>query len=323
VGWQHNLVAYEAGGLRYFPVLDARNEVIGLTDPAGQWAWRAEMRAFGEAAVSASSAIAFPLRPSGQVYDPETGLHYNTARYYDPAVGRYIQTDPLLELSGERNLYGFAWNNPLAYEDRYGWLPSAKGTWECTSPFSPSSWKDAGCSGGGKVDFPITPWVKLSVSLKVNSNFRDCCDKDGNVILKGKGCLEVQLSGSASVGFDPIAALLRKVAGMANTSMAAAHIMPEDDYKSPVAVEFIKITLAGSCNFCGECGDFLTSPTNFDRCCLGLTVDGPSASISLGAFKVSVSLFKIDVGKVCFGPYGWDFLPPGFKGPGGKGGFGK
>jgi RHS repeat-associated protein len=37
---------------------------------------------------------ATPLRFPGQYHDPETGLHYNNHRYYDPAIGRYLTPDP-------------------------------------------------------------------------------------------------------------------------------------------------------------------------------------------------------------------------------------
>ncbi len=38
---------------------------------------------------------ATPLRFPGQYADPETGLHYNHHRYYDPVTGRYLTPDPL------------------------------------------------------------------------------------------------------------------------------------------------------------------------------------------------------------------------------------
>jgi RHS repeat-associated protein len=38
---------------------------------------------------------ASPLRFPGQYHDPETGLHYNHQRYYDPVTGRYLTPDPL------------------------------------------------------------------------------------------------------------------------------------------------------------------------------------------------------------------------------------
>ncbi len=34
-----------------------------------------------------------PHRFQGQIYDVETGLHYNRFRYYDPDVGRFISHD--------------------------------------------------------------------------------------------------------------------------------------------------------------------------------------------------------------------------------------
>ena len=36
-----------------------------------------------------------PLRFPGQYFDPETGLHYNLHRYYDPETAAYISPDPL------------------------------------------------------------------------------------------------------------------------------------------------------------------------------------------------------------------------------------
>jgi RHS repeat-associated protein len=35
------------------------------------------------------------LRYAGQYEDTATGLHYNTFRYYDPDIGRYISQDPI------------------------------------------------------------------------------------------------------------------------------------------------------------------------------------------------------------------------------------
>jgi len=36
-----------------------------------------------------------PLRFPGQYADKETNTYYNVNRDYDPAIGRYIQSDPI------------------------------------------------------------------------------------------------------------------------------------------------------------------------------------------------------------------------------------
>ncbi|MFC0178529.1 RHS repeat-associated core domain-containing protein [Thorsellia kenyensis] len=60
-----------------------------------------------------------PLRFQGQYFDQETGLHYNTFRYYDPETGRFTQQDPI-GLAGGINLYQYA-PNPLSWIDPLGW----------------------------------------------------------------------------------------------------------------------------------------------------------------------------------------------------------
>jgi RHS repeat-associated protein len=53
---------------------------------------------------------------TGQRLDDSTGLYYYGARYYDPALGRFIQPDAIvaalarLHASGDHSL-----KNPLAY----------------------------------------------------------------------------------------------------------------------------------------------------------------------------------------------------------------
>ncbi|MHA3316532.1 RHS repeat-associated core domain-containing protein, partial [Yersinia pseudotuberculosis] len=55
----------------------------------------------------------------GQYSDDETGLHYNTFRYYDPEIGRFSTQDPV-GLAGGINLYQYA-PNPLTWIDPWGY----------------------------------------------------------------------------------------------------------------------------------------------------------------------------------------------------------
>ena len=51
-------------------------------------------------------------RYAGYRYDNETGLYYVNARYYNPNLGRFLQTDPI-GLSGGTNLYAYVGNDPI------------------------------------------------------------------------------------------------------------------------------------------------------------------------------------------------------------------
>lgn len=59
-----------------------------------------------------------PLRFQGQYEDRESELHYNTFRYYDPEIGRFISQDPI-GLLGGINLYQYA-PNPVEWVDPWG-----------------------------------------------------------------------------------------------------------------------------------------------------------------------------------------------------------
>jgi RHS repeat-associated protein len=89
-----------------------------LTDVSGTVVWAANYEPFGnvlESVASVSNNLRFP----GQYFDQETGLHYNVFRDYDPAIGRYVQSDPI-GLIGGTNTYAYALGNPITHVDPTG-----------------------------------------------------------------------------------------------------------------------------------------------------------------------------------------------------------
>ncbi|MGW4845764.1 putative T7SS-secreted protein [Nocardia brasiliensis] len=64
-----------------------------------------------------------PLRFPGQIHDPETGLHYNMFRYYNPDTCQYLTPDPL-GLDPAPNPYAYT-SNPLRFIDPLGLTPAA------------------------------------------------------------------------------------------------------------------------------------------------------------------------------------------------------
>jgi RHS repeat-associated protein len=56
---------------------------------------------------------------TGREWDPEAGLHYYRARYFDSTVARFISEDPLGPAGGT-NRYAYVTNSPLRYLDPFG-----------------------------------------------------------------------------------------------------------------------------------------------------------------------------------------------------------
>ena len=60
---------------------------------------------------------------TGQRLDASTGLYFYNARYYDPAIGRFLSPDSLVPNPGnpqDLNRYSYVRNNPLKYTDPSG-----------------------------------------------------------------------------------------------------------------------------------------------------------------------------------------------------------
>jgi RHS repeat-associated protein len=86
---------------------------------------------------SGLGTFVFNLRFPGQYYDQETGLFYNYFRDYDPAKGRYIESDPI-GLAGGINTYAYVINNPVNLIDPLGLSGQTKGIRWPSSPFFPN-----------------------------------------------------------------------------------------------------------------------------------------------------------------------------------------
>ncbi|WP_206189349.1 polymorphic toxin type 30 domain-containing protein, partial [Streptomyces prasinus] len=107
---------------RFFAIAtDLVGTPVELVDEHGGIAWRTRNTLWGKTAWARASTAYTPLRFPGQYYDPETGLHYNVFRHYDPATARYLTADPLgLEPAPNPATYV---TNPHAWTDPLGLSP--------------------------------------------------------------------------------------------------------------------------------------------------------------------------------------------------------
>ncbi|MBT8339339.1 MAG: DUF4123 domain-containing protein [Desulfatitalea sp.] len=114
------LLALRDRNLMYYAAFGHRYETLSLTDANGELAWLADYDAFGNAHIEKGHPLYQPFRLAGHYLDPETGLHYNKARYYDPQMGRYLSLDPLFLQGGSENFYTYCNADPINTIDPNG-----------------------------------------------------------------------------------------------------------------------------------------------------------------------------------------------------------
>lgn len=121
-------VATAAPAGLYFIHTDHLNTPRLITNEVKQTAWASD-DPFGNNAPnenpSGLGTFTCNLRLPGQYFDKETNLHYNYFRDYDPAIGRYVQSDPI-GLAGGVNTYVYA-NDPLTQIDPFGLMGRGSG----------------------------------------------------------------------------------------------------------------------------------------------------------------------------------------------------
>ncbi|MHA6890516.1 RHS repeat-associated core domain-containing protein [Ralstonia pseudosolanacearum] len=112
-------------GAAYYVYADQIDTPRVITDTNNLMVWRWDQAdPFGVAAPdenpSGLGVFTYNLRFPGQVFDAETGKHYNANRDYDPASGRYIQSDPIGLNGGQWSTYGYVGGAPLTNSDPAG-----------------------------------------------------------------------------------------------------------------------------------------------------------------------------------------------------------
>jgi len=60
---------------------------------------------------------------TGREFDSESHLYYYRARYYDPALGRFLSADPIGFGGGDSNFYRYVQNRAIVAKDPSGSIP--------------------------------------------------------------------------------------------------------------------------------------------------------------------------------------------------------
>jgi RHS repeat-associated protein len=117
-----------AASTPYYVCQDALSSVLSVSDDNGNVLQRYRYSAFGEQKVldanfnSVTDASPIPFAYTGREWEPEVGMYFYRARFYDPVLGRFISRDPIGLSSGDVNFYAYVGNDPINYVDPLGLL---------------------------------------------------------------------------------------------------------------------------------------------------------------------------------------------------------
>ena len=118
---------------QYYAISNSMGDVIGFVDGNGNVVASYEYDAWGNCEItqdttSVKIADLNPIRYRGYYWDSETGFYYLQSRYYDPAIGRFLNADTEISgVGGEilgNNMFSYCLNNPVNMSDPTGHWPS-------------------------------------------------------------------------------------------------------------------------------------------------------------------------------------------------------
>lgn len=102
---------------------DISGSPIAATDAAGNLKWKESYKPYGDKLTRSAASSDNDIGFHGKAHDDSTGLSYMGARYYDPALGRFMGVDPVdfqTDNLHSFNRYTYTNNNPYKFIDKDG-----------------------------------------------------------------------------------------------------------------------------------------------------------------------------------------------------------
>lgn len=199
--------AYAQSGTVTYVYTDPQGTPLAEADASGHITATFDYRPYG--AVATGTA---PNGPgyTGHVNDPDTGLVYMQARFYDPVVGRFISTDPVEPAPGKIysfNRFAYVNDNPIRFVDPDGRVVQINGSDEDKAKFINQAYQSTGIKfhdvkgklvQDGKRDTSVGSSIAASVLAKaigISQTVKiDLVHNDSSVLIDRSDNMKVDVS---------------------------------------------------------------------------------------------------------------------------------
>jgi RHS repeat-associated protein len=256
-------------------VYNAHGDVVQLADDDGEIVRWYDYDPYGVQMQDADPTDNNPYRYSGQYHDTESGYVYLRARYYDPAIGRFVSEDPAFD---GYNWYAYCANNPVMYVDPSGmfWdtlFDIGSVIWSTIELIKEPSWENAGLLALD-VASAVVPFVPaMGATIRVADKAIDA----GKAIGKADNAADIIKVGSIVDNASDIAKI-----GAKSGIIEQHHLLPRqfmerfsglgldiEKYKSPIDKVDHRLKPdglhIGSNSWNKQWGDFFTEYPNADK----------------------------------------------------------
>lgn len=114
------LARFRAGEAVVWYLTDNLGSVRDVADSTGAVVNHVSYDSFGRVLAQSAPTLGDRFLFTAREFDDETGLCFYRARYYSPAIGRFVSEDPVGFDAQDYNLHRYAANNPVSLADPSG-----------------------------------------------------------------------------------------------------------------------------------------------------------------------------------------------------------